>query len=139
MSELQNDLIRRFVEAMPASRHLGIRIGDLGERRAVFEMDNRPELTFDGAIVQGGIVGTLADYAAVAACGTAMPDGWLMATTGCETHNLAPAEGRRLVAVAEVLKAGKRHAVARADVYNDGLDGTHCLTGLFTATGIAPT
>lgn len=135
----QADAIRTFVESMPATRHLGIRIVELGAGRAVFEMDNVDALTFDGSIVQGGVVGVLADYAAVAACGTTLPAGWLMATTGSQTHNLAPANGSRLVAEAEVVRSGKRHAVARADVYNDDVSDNPCLTGLFTATGIPPT
>ena len=134
----QAEAIRAFVESMPATRHLGIRVVELGAGRAVFEMNNTEELTFDGAIVQGGVVAVLADYAAVSACGTTLPESWLMATTGSQTHNLAPATGNRLVAVAEVVKPGRRHAVARADVYNDDLSGTLCLTGLFTATGIQP-
>ena len=138
MSTTQIQKIREFVESMPATRHLGIRIAELEDGRAVFEMLNDPTVTFDGEVVQGGIVGTLADYAAVAACGTKLPDGWLMATTTCETHNLAPANGARLIAVAEVVKPGRRHAVARADVYNDERSGQPVLTGLFCASGIPP-
>lgn len=123
---------------MPSTRHLGIHIVELDAGRAVFEMTNTEALTFDGAVIQGGIVSVLADYAAVSACGTTLPAGWLMATTGSQTHNLAPARGARIVAVAEVVRPGQRHAVARADVYNDNVSGTHCLTGLFTATGIPP-
>ena len=63
-----------------------------------------------------------------------------MATTRIQTHNLLPANGSELLAVGEIVKAGKRHAVARADVCNDALDGSRCATGLFTAAGVsAPT
>ncbi len=122
---------------MPSTSHLGIEILELGGGQARLRMRNRPELTFNGAVVQGGIVATLADYAAVAACGTLLDEGWLMATTGAETHNLAAADGSELIAAAQVLKPGRRLAVARADVFNDSLDGVCCLTGLFTATGVA--
>ncbi|MFT7597548.1 MAG: acyl-coenzyme A thioesterase PaaI-like protein [Acidimicrobiales bacterium] len=60
-----------------------------------------------------------------------------MATTGAETHNLAAADGSTLIAVAEVIKPGRHLAVARAEVFNNSLDGTRCLTGLFTAVGVA--
>lgn len=133
----QDQAIQRFVESMPATSHLGIEVVELGRGRAVFQMRNRPELTFNGTVVQGGIVATLADYAAVAACGTMLEEGWLMATTGAETHNLAAADGALLVATAEVIKPGRRSSVARADVFNDSVDGTRCLTGLFTAVGVA--
>lgn len=133
----QDEAIQEFVESMPSTSHLGIEILELGGGRARLRMHNRPELTFNGAVVQGGIVATLADYAAVAACGTLLDEGWLMATTGAETHNLAAADGSMLIAVAEVIKPGRRLAVARADVFNDSHDGVRCLTGLFTATGVA--
>ncbi len=136
---MQEQAIEDFIESMPSTRHLGIEILELGEGRALFQMRNRPELTFNGLAVQGGVVATLADYAAVAACGTLLDEGWLMATTGAETHNLAAADGSTLIAVAEVIKPGRRLAVARAEVFNDSVDGTRCLTGLFTATGVAVT
>lgn len=123
---------------MPSTNHLGIEILELGDGRALFQMRNRPELTFNGTVVQGGIVAVLADYAAVAACGTLLDDGWLMATTGAETHNLAAADGAVLTAIAEVIKPGRRLAVARAEVFNGSADGTRCLTGLFTAVGVPP-
>jgi len=135
----QSQAIRRFVESMPATNHLGIEILELDAGRALFQMRNRPELTFNGSAVQGGIVATLADYAAIAACGTLLDLGWLMATTGAETHNLAPADGPLLIATAEVIKSGRRLSVARSEVFNGSVDGTRCLTGLFTAVGVAQT
>ena len=136
----QHEVIRGFVEAMPVTRMLGIEIVELQHGHAVMRLPKRNDLTFDGTSVQGGLVALLADYAALAACGTTLPLGWLMATTGIETHNLLRADGEELFAVGEVIKPGKRHAVARADVYNDALDGSRCLTGLFTAAGVpAPT
>ena len=138
-STTQVQEIRNFVESMPSSSHLGIEVVELGQGRALFQMRNRPVLTFNGTVVQGGIVATLADYAAVAACGTLLDEGWLMATTGAETHNLAAADGATLIAVAEVIKPGRRLAVARAEVFNDSPDGRRCLTGLFTAVGVQTT
>lgn len=135
----QDELIREFVESMPSTSYLGIEVLELGRGEARLQMRNRPELTFNGTVVQGGIVATLADYAAVAACGTLLDEGWLMATTGAETHNLAAADGSTLIAVAEVIKPGRRLAVARAEVFSESVDGARCLTGLFTAVGVAVT
>ncbi len=136
MPTTQAETIKRFIEAMPVTELLGIEVLELGDGRSVFAMDNRPNLTFDGSNIQGGIVATLADYAAVAACGSALPVGWLVATTGCSSHNLAPANGSRLVAIAQVVRSGKRQSVARADVHNDEVGGPLVLTGLFTAAGV---
>ena len=136
--DLQGEEIRRFIESMPAAQLLGIDIVSLGHGRSVLSMPIRPPVTFDGQQVQGGIVGVLADFAAVAAAASTLDVGWRVATLSCETHNLRPAAGERLVACGEIIKGGRRHLVARADVSINDLDGTVCLTGLFTASPIAP-
>lgn len=136
--DLQGEEIRRFVEAMPATQLLGIDVVSLGNGHSVLSMPVRPQVTFDGHNVQGGLVGVLADYAAVAAAATTLDVGWRVATLSCETHNLRPAAGERLIARGEIIKGGRRHLVARSDVMIDDLDGTHCLTGLFTASPISP-
>lgn len=123
---------------MPATQLLGLDVVSLGSGRSVLTMPIRPQVTFDGQNVQGGLVGVLADYAAVAAAATTLDVGWRVATLSCETHNLRPASGERLIATGEIIKGGRRHLVARADVMIDDLGGTVCLTGLFTASPIAP-
>lgn len=134
----QSELVRRFIQSMPATHHLGIKVVAVEAGKCVLEMACRSEITFDGVVVQGGLVGVLADYAAVAAAGSTLEQGWSVATTSCETHNLLPATGTRLVAVGEIIHPAKRHLLARADVHIDSLDGPLCLTGLFTAVGFAP-
>jgi uncharacterized protein (TIGR00369 family) len=134
----QADVIRRFVESMPSTKLLGIRVVELGSGQSTLELDIRSEVTFDGSTVQGGIVAVLADYAAIAAAGSSLPDGWLVATLGCETHNVRPARGERLIARGSLVSGGRRHIVARADVHVDHADGPPCLTGLFTGAPLPP-
>ncbi len=134
----QGESIRRFIESMPAAAHLGIEIVSIGQGSSVLTLPIRPPVTFDGQRVQGGLVGVLADFAAVAAAATTLDPGWRVATLSCQTHNLRPAMGQRLVAAGEIVKGGKQHLVAKADVSIDELDGTVCLTGLFTASPIPP-
>lgn len=110
--------LRRAIESMPASRWLGLRIVGFDPKGVSrIEMDVRPEMTFDGVSVQGGLVGALADYAGVSAAVCAMPDGWRAATAGFEVHNIAPAAGERLVAIGRAISVGKTIGVSRADVY----------------------
>lgn len=136
--DLQGEEVTRFVEAMPAAQLLGIDVVSLGNGQSVLTMPIHPTVTFDGQHVQGGIVGVLADFAAVAAAASTLDVGWRVATLSCETHNLRPAAGDRLVASGHIIKGGRRHLVARADVFNDDLGGALCLTGLFTASPIPP-
>lgn len=110
--------LKAAIEAMPASRLLGLHVIGFGaEGSSRIELPIRPELTFDGRVVQGGFVGVLADYAGVSAAACTLPAGWIASTTGFEVHNLAPAVGERLVAVGRALSVGKSIGVSRAEVY----------------------
>lgn len=121
------------IESMPASQLLGLRVIGFAPGISMIEMSIRPEITVDGRTVQGGLVGTLADYAAVSAATSSMPEGWLSATTGFEVHNLAAAIGSRLVAVGRTIKVSKSSGVASADVFaQQGEVVVHVATALAT-------
>lgn len=110
--------LRDAIEAMPASKWLGLRvIGFAAAGLSVLELDVRPELTFDGRVVQGGLVGTLADYAGVSAAAASLATGWGASTTGFEVHNLAPAIGDTLVAIGRAAAVGRSQAVSRVEVW----------------------
>lgn len=105
------------IEAMPASRLVGLRVLGFAYGRSVIELPITPQVTFDGRRVQGGIVGLLADYAGVSATSVTLEPGWAASTTGFELHLLAPAQGNRLVAVGEAVQVGKTHAVSTVQVW----------------------
>lgn len=128
--------ISALIARMPVAATLGLAIDQIGVERSVIRMPIAPSLTFDGVTVQGGIVATLADFAAVACAGAAVRPDQFVATTGVQTHHLAPAAGTELVAVGRLISKPGRTMVAAADVHLGSADGPLCLTGLFTATGI---
>ena len=65
------------IEAMPASRLIGLRVrGFAPGGVSLLELPMSPQVTFDGRVVQGGIVGMLADYAGVSAASSTLPAGW---------------------------------------------------------------
>ena len=109
--------LRAAIDAMPSSKLFGLQILGFGDGVSAIAMPVTAELTFDGRIVQGGIVGVLADYGAVSAATAAMPAGWASSTTGFQVQNIAPAKGDRLVAIGRLIKATKSQAVAATDVY----------------------
>jgi len=110
--------LKAVIESMPAARHLGIKvIGFLESGVSRVELVIEPHHTFDGKVVQAGVVGALADYAGVSAAAATLGEGWMASTTGFEVHNLAPAFGERLIAVGHALLVKASHAVSRVDVY----------------------
>jgi uncharacterized protein (TIGR00369 family) len=113
--------LKQIIEAMPAARLLGVLVAGF-DRSGLsrIELPVRPEHTFDGRSVQAGIVGALADFAGVSASAAALGEGWMASTTGFELHNLAPANGRRLIAVGRPLTSSRTHGVATVTVFSVG-------------------
>jgi uncharacterized protein (TIGR00369 family) len=110
--------LRDAIHAMPASIWLGLFVrGFSAAGVAVIELPLRPQLTFDGRVAQGGVVGMLADYAGVSAASCTLPPLWMASTLGYEVHNIAPAVGSRLLAVGRAQAVGRSHAVSRVEVW----------------------
>jgi uncharacterized protein (TIGR00369 family) len=138
-SESHRTDIRVFIESMPVVALLGIRLIKLGRGNVEYELPIRPEITFDGKVVQGGIVGTLADFAGVTAAMSALDEGWFCSTVDFQVQNVAPAAGDRLIALGEAVRSGKRVGLSRVEVYAvRGEERTLCATALTTAVPVPP-
>ena len=125
--------LKKGIEAMPASQLIGLQVIGFDSRgTSRLEMPITAAITFDGRVVQGGIVGMLADYAGVSAATCTLEPGWLTSTTSFEVHNLAPARGERLIAIGTAVKVGASIAVSRAEVYAEK-------AGVFTLVCVATT
>ncbi len=126
--------IANAIEAMPSSQLIGLKVmGFAADGVSLLELPMRTELTFDGRVAQGGIVGMLADYAGVSAANCTLPFGWMASTTGYEVHNLAPAMGDALVAIGRLIQMGKTNAVSAAEVWARRGD-VHTLVAWATTT-----
>jgi uncharacterized protein (TIGR00369 family) len=133
-SECRQDL-KQGIDLMPAAKLLGIHaIGFNPKGISHIEMLVTAKTTFDGRVVQGGIVGVLADFAGISAAACTLPEGWMVSTTSFEIHNIAPAVGSRLIAIGKVMNVGKTIAVSRADVYAEHEDA-FTLVCIATTTG----
>jgi uncharacterized protein (TIGR00369 family) len=84
----------------------------------------RPEMTQHHGFAHGAIVGLMADNAAAWAGASVAGD---VVTGGYTIDFLRPAKGERLRARGQVIKAGKRQVVVRADVWaeSDGAAPVH--------------
>jgi acyl-coenzyme A thioesterase PaaI-like protein len=105
------------IAAMPASQHIGLKVIGFAPGISVIELPIRREITFDGTTVQGGLVGTLADYAAVSATIVAKPDGWFGSTVNFQVHNLDQARGLKLLAIGRCIRSGSRTGLGSAEVF----------------------
>jgi uncharacterized protein (TIGR00369 family) len=111
------DHIADGIRAMPAFRLIGMEVVGFGHGVSALALPIRPELTFDGRMVQGGIVGVLADFAGVSAVIAGAPTGAIGSTISFDVHNLAPSSGALLLGIGRTIKLGRTSGVASANIY----------------------
>lgn len=97
-----------------------------------------PETSQQHGYAHAGLSFTLGDVACGYAALSLLPADQEVLTSEMKIHLLAPAKGERLEARGEVLRAGRRQIVCRADVFAIGEDGaeTHCATLLGTIVAV---
>lgn len=102
-------------------------------------LELRPEMTQHHGYAHGAIVGLMADNACAWAGASVAGD---VVTGGYTIDFLRPAKGERLRARGQVVKAGKRQVVVRADVWaeSEGAEPVHVAVAQATIvpTGIVP-
>ena len=98
----------------PYGNFLGIQIGELAAGRAVCSMTLMDHHLNNGGRVHGGVLTSLADTAAGSAVRTLRPAGTASATTDFNVAFIRPPLGDTLVAIAQVIHAGK--ALIRTEI-----------------------
>lgn len=132
--------VEKAVLAMPMARTLGLRFTQLAPGQVEIEMPIAEAFTFRPGQLQATPVFAVADFAAVAAAGSVLPEGWSNATVDTSLKLVAPAVGRVVRARGRVVSAGKLLTVCAADVFAVDAEGaeTLCATLLGTARNIRP-
>lgn len=113
------------------SSWLGVEPVRVFEGTSELTLDVRPELTQHHGFAHGAIVGLMADNACAWAAASVAGD----VVTGSYTINfLAPATGTRLRSKGEVVRAGKRQVIVRAEVWSESDDAEPKLAAVAQAT-----
>jgi uncharacterized protein (TIGR00369 family) len=104
----------RVIAISPFARWIGTRVGDIAPGRVVLRLTVRDEFLQHHGQVHGAVLGYLADTACSWAAGTVAGD---VVTAEYKINLLAPARGPELEVIGEVVRAGRRQVVTRADVF----------------------
>jgi uncharacterized protein (TIGR00369 family) len=112
---------RRILQQQAFSRLLGAELTRLAPDCAELALDLRPDLLQQSGFAHGGVLCYLADNALTYAGGIVL--GTAVVTAEFKINYVRPAIGRRAIARAAVVHAGKRQAVCRCDVFIEGESG----------------
>lgn len=126
--------LARAVGGSGFSRFLGVELTRFESGTVEISLALRPDLTQHHGYAHGAVVGSLADTVSAWAAATVVGD---VVTAEYKLNFLAPARGESLWARGEVLRAGRRQVVVRADVYaRDGGRDTLVAAALATVSPV---
>jgi 1,4-dihydroxy-2-naphthoyl-CoA hydrolase len=119
---------QRIADAMVASedqggglpKFLGIRLREMTAGRLVATMEVRPDLVTPMGAIHGGVMAGFVDHTLGCVLYPLMKPGQWAATTEFKLNYLRAVKTGTLTAESTVLSLGRRSAVVRVDVTNDG-------------------
>lgn len=109
--------VRASFDSQAFMQHVGAELTRVEPGHCTVEARHVAELTQQHGFFHAGVVATLADDAAGYAAYTLMGADDSILTVEFKLNLVAPADGDRLVARGEVLRAGRTLATCRADVF----------------------
>jgi uncharacterized protein (TIGR00369 family) len=115
---------------------LGARIDAMAPGRVTLSLPIGQGVSQQHGFAHAGASFALGDSAAGYAALSLMPPGSEVLTVEMKINLIAPAQGVRLVAVGEVMKAGRRLSVVRATLFAESADGERRETALLQGTMI---
>ncbi len=112
--QLSREMMEQAIALSPYTNWVGTRLLDFESGRVKISITIRKEMTQHHGFAHGAIVGYMADTVCSWAAASVVGD---VVTSEYKLNLLAPAIGEELIAVGEVIKAGGRQVVTRADVF----------------------
>ncbi|MGH8352632.1 MAG: PaaI family thioesterase [Pseudomonas sp.] len=111
---LTRERLEEALQHSPFAQLIGFQLTDFAPGRIAMEVLPRRELTQHHGFVHGAVVGFMIDSACAWAAASLVGD---VVTAEYKVNLLAPAIGDKLICRSQVIKAGQRQAVSRADVF----------------------
>jgi len=125
--------VRENFDSQKVMHLIGARLMRVEPGVVEIEIDTREDLTQQNGYIHAGMVTTILDTACGYAAYTLMPVDSGVLSVEFKVNLLAPAKGERVVARAEVKRAGRTLTVCSADAFAiDGEQETICATMLAT-------
>lgn len=126
--------IRDAILAMPIARTFQLHFVHLAPGHVEIEMPILPAFCFHEDQLQATALFAIADFAAVGAAATLLPEGSTNSTIDGTIKLFAPARGTHLRAIGRVVSSGRQLSVCAAEVHaiNES-QSIHCATLLATA------
>ena len=125
--------VRDSFGRQPAMELIGARLVTVKPGLCEIELPRKRDILQQHGLIHGGIVGMIADSAAGYAAFSLFPADSTVMTVEYKINLMAPADGERLLARAQVTRHGRTLTIVAFDVYGEKVGKqVHCATGLAT-------
>jgi acyl-CoA thioesterase len=131
----QEAAVRARLTDNPFIASMGIEVPELGLGYARFVMPFKPGLANSIGLLQGGMIGALADEAVAYALWSLVPENELISTVEMKINFLAPVRRGPVEAVARIAKRGRTISLGEVEVMEQG---QLVAKGLFTYIHLQP-
>lgn len=123
LTDARKAAIQASFAAQGMMRTLGAEILEIASGRVVIAAPIRAEVSQQQGFAHAALAFALGDSAAGYAALSLMPEGADVLTVEMKINLIAPAAGERMIATGEVVKAGRRVTVVRAEVVAEAAEG----------------
>ncbi|CAE6933201.1 Thioesterase [Pseudomonas marincola] len=113
-TSLTREQLEQALQISPFAQLIGFNLTHFAPGQIEMQVAIRPELTQHHGFAHGAVVGFMIDSACAWAAASVVGD---VVTSEYKVNFLAPAIGETLICRSDVIKAGQRQVVTRADVF----------------------
>jgi acyl-CoA thioesterase len=121
--------VRAAFGSVAFAKFLGLELGETEAGEPAICLDVRDELKQYHGVVHGGAIASLIDTASAFAILAVIEENEKVTTTDLTIHYLRPVTSGRMIAHAEIVRAGRRRLVVSVDVRNNGALAATAVTG----------
>jgi uncharacterized protein (TIGR00369 family) len=121
--------VRAAFDRVAYAKFLGLEFCETEGGEPAICLDVREELKQNHSVVHGGAIASLIDTASAFSILGVLQQDEKVTTTDLTIHYLRPVTSGRMVALAKILRAGKRRFVVSVDVENNGNLVASAITG----------
>ena len=128
ITDLHYERVRAAFGTVAYARFLGLEMCEIEGQTAIC-LDVRDELKQNHGVVHGGAIASLIDTASAFAILVLQQENEKVTTTDLTIHYLRPVTSGQMIAVAKIVRAGRRRFVVSVEVRNNGAVIATAITG----------
>ena len=129
VKDMRLERLRTAFGTVAYAKFLGLEMCEIEGGQTAICLEVRDELKQNNGVVHGGAIASLIDTASAFAILPLLKENEKVTTTDLTIHYLQPVISGRMVALAKIVRAGRRRFVVSVEIENNGAVSATAITG----------